>query len=144
MVLSFLFVLFLFFSFLFKKQTKNHVEEKKKRRNKNERKFDLSNSFHLLWNNTQKNTNESKQYSHYGWHVMFDSQKNRQSVWESWEKKNEEKNERRINKNKMRNYSQMKTRVDRPTFTSKLRYTKPISKQIALRNQGKSQIHSSK
>lgn len=44
----------------------------------------------------------------------------------------------------MRNYSQMKTRVNRPTFTSKLRYTKPISKQIALRNQGKSQIHSSK
>lgn len=77
---------------------------------------------------------------------MFDSQKNRRTSQSErvWEKKNEEKNERRINKNKMRNYSQMKTRVDRPTFTSKLRYTKLISKQIALRNQGKSQIHSSK
>ena len=54
------------------------------------------------------------------------------------------KNEKKKDNNKMRNYSQMKTRVNRPTFTSKLRYTKPISKQIALRNQGKSQIHSSK
>lgn len=69
---------------------------------------------------------------------MFDSQKNRQAVSQELKKTKKKDN------NKMRNYSQMKTRVNRPTFTSKLRYTKPISKQIALRNQGKSQIHSSK
>lgn len=39
----------------------------------------------------------------------------------------------------------MKTRVIDLPLLLKLRYnTKPISKQIALRNQGKSQIHSSK
>ena len=80
---SFFFICsFSFFLFFLRNTDKESRWRKKKRRTKNERKFDSSNSFHLLWNNnTQKNcTNESKQYSHYGWYVMFDSQKNRRTV----------------------------------------------------------------
>lgn len=94
--------------------------------------------------NTQKSyTNKSNNTATTGM-ICNVRQSKESSGSQSRIKKKLRKRKKKNNKNKMRNYSQMKTRVNRPTFTSKLRYTKPISKQIALRNQGKSQIHSSK